>query len=311
MDPYTVLGMDETLSGVWTALTGAPWVSLDRLTDPVHASTAILSADVGGTEQTLTYSLENINHMIAGVAGGGSHLFGLTGDSAYTNIDHSIAGALGAFYGFRETGGPANLQIYFGAFDPFAVGSPQYPTIGVTNLVTANPDFMLVGGNLLAAVVGVPILCFVGDLFSAQPSLTVFDSGQVSMGSIFAGTYYTFPTATSGVVGQLLQLDPADALGNTLSFSGARYGAVVVVVADYVVLSADNHVVCNRATAMTVTLPAATGSGREIIVSNVNLGDVLFVLNGADTINGEVTEYVYAGETLVLRDYAAGKWVVV
>jgi hypothetical protein len=61
---------------------------------------------------------------------------------------------------------------------------------------------------------------------------------------------------------------------------------------------------------MTVTLPAATGSGKEYRVKNINSGTVTVEGNSADTIDGELNQSLYQWEGIILVDYATGKWVV-
>lgn len=76
-------------------------------------------------------------------------------------------------------------------------------------------------------------------------------------------------------------------------------------------LTTDNLIVGNSATAITVNLLAATGSDRIRQVSSINNGIVTVTPNGADTINGEVTQVVYNGSCMVIKDYAANKWIII
>ena len=74
-------------------------------------------------------------------------------------------------------------------------------------------------------------------------------------------------------------------------------------------LDANNHIaVCNSAGAFTLNLPAATGSGREFIIHNVNSGVVTIDANGAETINGSLTHDLTQNNSVTLYDYASGKW---
>ena len=87
-------------------------------------------------------------------------------------------------------------------------------------------------------------------------------------------------------------------------------GNVRVVTNTTTELADDGLIVCDRATAMTVNLLAATGSKRTLEISNINSGIVTVTPNGADTINGEVTQSVYNGSCMVIKDYAANKWII-
>lgn len=79
----------------------------------------------------------------------------------------------------------------------------------------------------------------------------------------------------------------------------------------YNVAATDELVVCNKATALTVNLPAATGSGRYLEIKNINTGVVTLDGASSDTIDGEDTQYLYDWEGVQIVDYATNKWVVV
>ena len=68
--------------------------------------------------------------------------------------------------------------------------------------------------------------------------------------------------------------------------------------------------VVNRATAVTVNLPIATGSGRTITIKNINTGVVTVDGNNADTIDGELTQTLSRYELINVIDYAANVWIV-
>ena len=73
----------------------------------------------------------------------------------------------------------------------------------------------------------------------------------------------------------------------------------------------DGLIVCDRGTAMTVNLLAATGSGRGREVASIGVGVVTVDANGVETINGETTQALQQGEAIRIRDYASGKWVII
>jgi hypothetical protein len=123
---------------------------------------------------------------------------------------------------------------------------------------------------------------------------------------------------------------------NALAFAGATGGysfddvltteavkrAVQVytsATATLLISAADHIVVINRATAdaMVVTLPAATGSGKEIVVKR-HVNDSSTGLNldggGGDTIDGQASiDYVDAanGPSATLIDSASGEWIII
>lgn len=73
----------------------------------------------------------------------------------------------------------------------------------------------------------------------------------------------------------------------------------------------DEMIVCNKGSAMTVNLLAATGSWRELKISNVGTGAVTVDGYSTNTINGETTQTVNQRESITLVDYASGAWVIV
>jgi hypothetical protein len=76
-------------------------------------------------------------------------------------------------------------------------------------------------------------------------------------------------------------------------------------------LATDFDIVCDKGTAMTVNLLAATGSGRVRAITNINTGIVTVDPNGAEKINGEGTQLVNQWESMVIHDYAAGVWLII
>lgn len=75
--------------------------------------------------------------------------------------------------------------------------------------------------------------------------------------------------------------------------------------------TADGLIVCNKATAMTVTLLAATGSGRERTIKSIGLGVVTVDGAGAETIDGQTTQTLNQHDSMTIVDYTTGAWVIV
>ena len=95
------------------------------------------------------------------------------------------------------------------------------------------------------------------------------------------------------------------------SITNLGHKAVRVEVLSYIATLADEVIVANKATAMSVTLPAATGSGKPFTIASINIGPVTLACNGAETVNGDATQTLYQWESMQVVDYAAGVWVVV
>jgi hypothetical protein len=76
-------------------------------------------------------------------------------------------------------------------------------------------------------------------------------------------------------------------------------------------LDMDDTIICNKASAMTVNLLIALGTGRVVTISNINTGIVTVDGNTTDTIDGELTQAIDQWETLVIQDYAVGKFKII
>lgn len=91
------------------------------------------------------------------------------------------------------------------------------------------------------------------------------------------------------------------------------------IATSYIVLITDNVIVVNRTatTAMTINLPAATGSGRVLIIKR-HTGDLSASLvidaNGAELIDGSLIHTMSAasvGPSATIKDDVAGEWIII
>ena len=88
-------------------------------------------------------------------------------------------------------------------------------------------------------------------------------------------------------------------------------GSIRVVTSSTTELTTDGLIVCNKATAMVVTLLAATGSKRIRKIASINDGAVTIDANLAETINAETTQTIGNGDCIDIQDYASGKWIII
>ena len=86
--------------------------------------------------------------------------------------------------------------------------------------------------------------------------------------------------------------------------------SVVVVTDDYTALVNSESIICNKATAMTVTLLVAGGSGNKLNISNIGVGTVTIDADGTDTIDDELTQEITQWDNIVIEDYVANKWKI-
>lgn len=137
---------------------------------------------------------------------------------------------------------------------------------------------------------------------SFEPALTAGTSLQYYRGD------KTWQTLNSLAVPELTNLYYTD----TRAKDAAHFiNPVITTGASYSITTADRVLIYNRATAGTVNLPAATGSGVWYDIKNINTGNVTVQCNGAETLDGSNTQTLYQWDGIRIVDYAAGVWIVV
>lgn len=75
-------------------------------------------------------------------------------------------------------------------------------------------------------------------------------------------------------------------------------------------LVADTYYVCTASGATTQTLPAATGTGKVIVLENTGTGTISLARAGSDTINGATSATVVPYGRVTIRDIGAGVWLL-
>ena len=73
----------------------------------------------------------------------------------------------------------------------------------------------------------------------------------------------------------------------------------------------DEIIVCNKGTAMTINLPAASGSGQRFDIKNIGAGAVTIDGDSSDTIDGETTQALNQWDSIAIIDYATNKWIII
>ena len=129
------------------------------------------------------------------------------------------------------------------------------------------------------------------------------DSGWANIG------YETFPRIhLETVPGYARKLPLVDAA----LINGAVAVTITVrsVAATTTELASDAVIICDRGTAMTVNLLAATGSGRVRYIKSIGLGVVTVDAADAETIDGQTTQALHQWDDLAIVDYAAGVWAI-
>jgi hypothetical protein len=90
-----------------------------------------------------------------------------------------------------------------------------------------------------------------------------------------------------------------------------RFLNPVIKTTTYTVEDNDDLVVANSATPFTITLLAATGSGRVVNIKNINTGLVTIEGNLSETIDSELNQPLNAFSNIQVCDYASGKWIII
>ena len=119
-------------------------------------------------------------------------------------------------------------------------------------------------------------------------------------------------------IGTATHIADGQTIGDTLYFDGtywirrpANSQNIAVKTDSYLISASDYFVICNKATAMTITLPAASGSGKSYMIKSIGVGKVTIDANGAETIDGELTQTLDQWDCINIVDYASGKWLVI
>jgi len=110
-------------------------------------------------------------------------------------------------------------------------------------------------------------------------------------------------------------VDDANAVSNITNLSisglvvnGAKY-KVATKTANYTAGATDDIILCNNSTGFTISLPAASGSGKVYNIKDINTAAITIDANvSGGTIDGELTQEISQWENITLVDYSAGKW---
>lgn len=123
--------------------------------------------------------------------------------------------------------------------------------------------------------------------------------------------FYAYDTAARLALTMTATGSAATLLAGGVLTTVGRKQAVAEKTANYTVTVTDEVLVYTGATNGTFTLPAATGTGQTYRFANESAtAGVTLTIDGnaSETIKGNLTQVLYAGEDLIVTDYASGKW---
>lgn len=190
--------------------------------------------------------------------------------STYNNAIYSGVGTLGNLFAFLSIANNTGTGITTNAYGFFSRISSSGATGTITNGYAIYADVPTVTG-----------------------SITNSYGLYVQNHNVASGLNYAIYTNAGAV-----------RLGDTVQTTG-RKQAIAVKSADYT-LTTNDEVVIFTATA-TATLPAATGTGQTYRIV-CRAGTTTIDANGSETIKGELSQTLTAGEDLIISDTASGIW---
>jgi microcystin-dependent protein len=93
-------------------------------------------------------------------------------------------------------------------------------------------------------------------------------------------------------------------------FVGSEFQPAPIAITGNNALEFSKFYTCDDAADSTQTVPVATGSNKVITVENTGIGDLSVVAQSTETINGVANQVIGQFQSMKIRDYAVGKWVV-
>jgi hypothetical protein len=127
-----------------------------------------------------------------------------------------------------------------------------------------------------------------------------------------SGDVFTIQRQQEGTIARAIQT--GDQIAETITSETTREFRNVnrrIEDDNYIVSRTDDLIICNKTGDMTVSLIAATGSGKILDIKNINTGTVTIDADGTDIIDGDMAVDIYQGENLQIADYDVGKWTII
>ena len=84
-------------------------------------------------------------------------------------------------------------------------------------------------------------------------------------------------------------------------------GSIKTVIDTYAILTTDYTIICNKATAFTVTLPVAVVN-QTFTIKNIGAGTVTVACQALNYIDGQSTQILSTWDSITVRCYVANNW---
>ena len=125
----------------------------------------------------------------------------------------------------------------------------------------------------------------------------------VSLAAVSTQSANSIPTAVAQAVATITPL-----VG---SGGGSSHCPGILKTSNYTLSDSDCLVVVNSSSSVTMTLPAATGSGIPHTVKTIGYGFVWFKRSGSDTIDGDdAIILTVPGSSIEVVDWSTGLWAI-
>ena len=188
-----------------------------------------------------------------------------------------------------------------------APGKSFNASSGKQTAASINPSFAGQTGTAEATIL---------DLRSTAPPLQCgtrigidLSNGQLEIGTPGNNFFSKFNSSNYWRADGLLMASSIE-VGGSLKTKNRYEKVIVTDSTPYAVATTDENVICDKATAMTVNLPVATGNGRILTIKNIGVGVVTVNANGAETIDGTTPRTLNQWEAITILDNDTGTWVI-
>lgn len=124
----------------------------------------------------------------------------------------------------------------------------------------------------------------------------------------------TYTTVDSGLLSANNTWTGTQTFQDEITTEAIKRQFVTVTGATYTVLASDHIIfVNNTAAGTTVNLPAATGTGRELVIKRADTSTQSVDVDGsgAETIDGDAVVGLSAGSSITIIDVASGVWAII
>jgi hypothetical protein len=245
-----------------------------------------------------------------GIAQNGNVNYGTGGSACIAKNSATNIGVAG----FAVNTGTSPIQIggYFHLGN--AVGTYESGALIADNGTTASPIFIardngtaifnIIDGGNVGIGTAAP-----GEKLEVTGNIQLTSDNNILKFGTAEDASITFDSNSLNITANLITAtDALELTGGYVKSTGGILGTITTVTDTYTVLYTDQTVICDKATAFTVTMPTAV-VGQKFAIKNIGVGTVTISgAGGTDTIDGSTTATIIQWDAVQLQCYAANKW---